>query len=200
MEGMRLRPLLLLVLIASLTSCSRSGDAMAPLLGITQPRSGAISEGQQVKVTGYAFDDSGVASVRVGGKEVLPPDQKGENLVQFGFLVEAQKGGEVELKVEAEDVDGQIRKLTLPLTLDTQKPKLVLDRVEMTEDKLLRIVGKATDDVEVDRVVVKYGNTYSRLPLPKGKEVSFMIQVPAKSATVIAVDAVGQRVEKLAKP
>ncbi|HGY08721.1 MAG TPA: hypothetical protein ENK37_01510, partial [Oceanithermus profundus] len=62
------------------------------------------------------------------------------------------------------------------------------------------IVGKATDDVEVDRVVVKYGKTYSRLPLPRGQEVSFMIQVPAASATVIAVDAVGQRVERVAKP
>jgi len=200
MEGMRWRPLLFLFLVIALASCSRSGDAMAPLLGITQPRSGAISEGQKVTVTGYAFDDSGVASVRVDGKEVLPPDQANKKLVQFGFLVEAQKGGKVELNVEAEDTSGQVRKLTLPLTLDTQKPKLVLERVEMTEDNLLRIVGKATDDVEVDRVVVKYGKTYSRLPLPKGKEVSFMIQVPAKSATVIAVDAVGQRVEKLAKP
>ena len=173
---------------------------MAPLLGITQPRSGAVSEGQKVTVTGYAFDDSGVVSVRADGQEVLPEQETGKNLVHFGFLVEAKKGGKLELKVEAQDTSGQVRKLTLPLTLDTQKPKLTLERVELTEDKLLRVVGKATDDVEVDRVVVKYGKTYSRLPLPKGKEVSFMIQVPAKSATVIAVDAVGQRVEKVAKP
>ncbi|WP_457631348.1 hypothetical protein [Oceanithermus sp.] len=197
---MRARLPALLLLIAVLSACSRGGDAMAPLLGITQPRSGAISEGQKVTVRGYAFDDSGVASVRVDGQEVLPREQAGKKLVQFGFLVEAKKGGQVELKVEAEDTGGQVRQLALPLTLDTQKPRLVLERVEMTEDKLLRIVGKATDDVEVDRVVVKYGKTYSRLPLPKGKEVSFMIQVPAKSATVIAVDAVGQRTEKLAKP
>jgi len=173
---------------------------MAPLLGITQPRSGAISGGQKVSVSGYAFDDSGVVSVRVSGQEVLPQNQKGKNLAKFVFLVEAQKGGKVELKLEAEDANGQIRKLTLPLTIDTRKPVLIIDKVEMTDDNLLRIVGKATDDVEVDRVVVKYGKTYSRLPLPKGKEVNFMIQVPAKSAVIIAVDAVGQRAEKLAKP
>lgn len=191
---------MLMLSILLLAGCSRRGDAMAPLLGITQPRSGAVSEGQKVTVTGYAFDDSGVASVRADGQEVLPRQEAGKKLVHFGFLVEAKKGGKLELKVEAQDTSGQVRKLTLPLTLDTQKPKLTLERVELTEDKLLRIVGKATDDVEVDRVVVKYGKTYSRLPLPKGKEVSFMIQVPAKSATVIAVDAVGQRVEKVAKP
>lgn len=173
---------------------------MAPLLGITQPRSGAVSEGQKVTVEGYAFDDAGVSSVRVGGQEVLPEADRGRKLVQFRFLVEARKGGQVELELEARDTGGQQRKLKLPLTLDTEKPKLVLERVELTEDKLLRIVGKATDDVEVDRVVVKYGKTFSRLPLPRGKEVSFMIQVPASAATVIAVDAVGQRAERVAKP
>ena len=196
-EMRRHLPLLLWFLLAG---CSRGGDAMAPLLGITQPRSGAVSEGQKVTVEGYAFDDSGVDSVRVGGQEVLPQTERGRKLVQFRFLVEAKKGGQVELELEARDTGGQLRKLKLPLTLDTEKPKLVLERVELTEDKLLRIVGKATDDVEVDRVVVKYGKTFSRLPLPRGKEVSFMIQVPATSATVIAVDAVGQRVERVAKP
>ena len=200
MERMRWHPLLIFAISALLTSCSRSGDDTPPFLGITQPRSGAISEGQKVAVAGYAFDDTGVASVRVNGKEVLPSNQAGKKLTQFSFLVEAQRGGKVELEVAAEDVSGQSRKITLPLILDTQKPKLILDRVEVTEDNLLRIVGKATDDVEVDRVVVKYGKTYSRLPLPRGKEVSFMIQVPAKTATVIAVDAVGQREEKVAKP
>ncbi len=195
-----MRKLLPLFLLSVLAGCSRGGDAMAPLLGITQPRSGAVSEGQKVTVEGYAFDDAGVESVRVGGQEVLPEADRGRKLVQFRFLVEARKGGQVELELEARDTGGQLRKLKLPLTLDTEKPKLVLERVELTEDKLLRIVGKATDDVEVDRVVVKYGKTFSRLPLPRGKEVSFMIQVPASSATVIAVDAVGQRVERVAKP
>ncbi len=173
---------------------------MAPLIGITHPRSGAISEGQKVTVEGYAFDDAGVSSVRVGGQEVLPAADKGRRLVQFRFLVEARKGGQVELDLEARDTGGQVRRLKLPLTLDTARPRLVIERVELTEDRLLRIVGKATDDVEVDRVVVKYGNTFSRLPLPRGKEVSFMIQVPASAAKVIAVDAVGQRVERIAKP
>ncbi len=200
MEGMGTRPLLFLLAALLLAGCSRRGDAMAPLLGITQPRSGAVSEGQKVTVAGYAFDDSGVASVRVGNQEVLPPEEVGKKLVQFRFLVQAERGGEVELEVTAQDVTGEVRQVKLPLLLDTEKPKLVLERVELTEDKLLRIVGKATDDVEVDRVVVKYGDTYSRLPLPRGKEVSFLIQVPAQTATVIAVDAVGQRVERVAKP
>jgi len=196
----RMRRVLSVLLLLALAACSRNGDAMAPLLGITQPRSGAVSEGQQVTVEGYAFDDSGVASVRVGGQEVLPAEEAGKKLVQFRFLVQADRGGEVELEVTAEDTTGEARRLSLPLILDTERPKLALERVELTEDNLLLIAGKATDDVEVDRVVVKYGNTYSRLPLPRGKEVSFLIQVPARSATVIAVDAVGQRVERVAKP
>ncbi len=197
-EMRRYLPLFLALFL--LASCSRRGDAMAPLIGITAPRSGAVSEGQKTTVEGYAFDDGGVASVKVDGQEVLAGKEAGKKLVHFRFLVQAKQGGEVKLNIVAADESGARRRLTLPLTLDTAKPKLVLEKVEMTDDKLLRVAGRATDDVEVDRVVVKYGKTFSRLPLPKGKSVSFMIQVPAKSATIIAVDAVGQRTERLAKP
>ena len=61
-------------------------------------------------------------------------------------------------------------------------------------------MGVATDSVAVDRVVVRYGSTSSRLNLPKRKSVNFFVEIPAKSAEIIAVDAAGNRAQVEAKP
>ncbi|MCP6379744.1 hypothetical protein NL466_29040, partial [Klebsiella pneumoniae] len=56
--------------------------------------------------------------------------------------------------------------------------------------------GKVYDDTGVDRVALEYGGRFSPLSLPKGKDVPFFVEVPAKSATVIAVDAAGNRASR----
>lgn len=60
----------------------------------------------------------------------------------------------------------------------------------------IRITGKVYDDTGVDRVALEYGGRFSPLSLPKGKDVPFFVEVPAKSATVIAVDAAGNRASR----
>ena len=157
-----------------------------------------MAKGQEAVVEGYAFDDTGVVSVRAGGTEVLPESERGKKLVFFRFKVKAPRSGEVRLKVSAEDRSGQKRVRELVLTLDQAPPRIEIERVEQKEGRLL-VVGVARDDVEVDRVVVRYGKTYSRLNLPRGPAVRFYVEVPAKKATIIAVDAVGQRTERVAR-
>ena len=193
------RPLVLLFLPLVLASCSGRPDETAPLIGVVSPAGGAVAKGKALVVEGYAFDDTGVVSVRAGETEVLPEGDRGKKLVGFRFRLEAPQAGEVRVNLVARDAAGHERKRELRLVLDQSPPSVKLERVEV-EDGRLRIVGSATDDVEVDRVVVRYGKTYSRLNLPKGKVVRFYVEVPAERATVIAVDAVGRRTEAAARP
>jgi len=195
---MRRHPLFLLLLLA-LSACGSRPDETPPLVGVVRPSGGAVAKGQEAVVEGYAFDDTAVVSVTAGGTEVLPEEERGKKLVRFRFKVQAPRSGEVRIKLRAEDAAGLSRERELALVLDQKPPKVRLERVERVDGRL-RIVGVATDDVEVDRVVVHYGKTYSRLNLPKGKEVRFYVEVPAERATIIAVDAVGQRTEVAARP
>ncbi len=195
---MRLHPLLLLGLPLLLAACGSRPDETPPFVGVVRPSGGAVAKGQEAVVEGYAFDDTGVKSVRAGGTEVLPEAERGKKLVFFRFKVKAPRSGEVRLKITAEDAAGWKRTRSLVLTLDQAPPKIELERVEQKEGRLL-VVGVARDDVEVDRVVVKYGKTYSRLNLPRGPAVRFYVEVPAEKATIIAVDAVGQRTEVVAR-
>ncbi len=193
---MRRAPLLLLLLL--FTACGARPDETPPFIGVISPGGGAIAKGKGVEVTGYAFDDTGVESVTASGTEVLAKGQRGRRLVRFRFRLEAPKAGEVRVPLVARDKAGHRREKTLTLVLDEAPPKVRVERVEAVDDRM-RVVGVATDDVEVDRVVVQYGKTYARLNLPKGKSVRFFVEVPAKSARVIAVDAVGQRGEAAVK-
>jgi len=195
---MRVHPLFLLLLLG-LSACGNRPDETPPLVGVVRPSGGAVAKGQEALVEGYAFDDTAVVSVKAGGTEVLPEAERGKKLVRFRFKVQAPKSGEVTLKIRAEDEGGLSRERELRLVLDQKPPQVRLERVERVDGRL-RIVGVARDDVKVDRVVVHYGKTYSRLNLPKGKEVRFYVEVPAERATVIAVDAVGQRTEVAARP
>ncbi len=205
---MRARPLLLTFLTLALAGCVRPSDAMAPIVGIITPKAGAVTQGQAVTVEGYAFDDNGITSVtarvvvdgRASEHEVLPESERGKRVVHYRFQIQAEQVGNFELQIIATDTTGQTRTLSMPLVLDNRPPRLELERVERVDENRIRIVGTAQDDVEVDRVVVHYGKVFSRLNLPKGKNVSFFVEVPATTATVIAVDAVGNRAELPATP
>ncbi len=209
---MRQASLLFLLL---LTACQRPGDSQPPLIGITQPKRGVLSQ-RSLRVEGYVLDDTGVQSVRSEGKELLAASSRGQKLVRFGFRVQAPQSGKVELKVDATDNQGQTRTVRLPLTLDARPPQIKLERAERvttvlqpartrtkpdgsTEDipavseTTLQISGRVLDDTGVDRVTVQYDNQFNPLSLPKGLDVPFYYEVPSRKATIIAVDAAGNR-------
>ncbi|GIW34562.1 MAG: hypothetical protein KatS3mg072_1895 [Meiothermus sp.] len=209
---MRFVPLLFLLL---LSSCQRPGDTQPPLIGITQPKSGVLSQ-RSLQVQGYALDDVGIQSVKAGGKELLSETNRGQKLVRFSFRVQAPQSGQVEIRVDATDMSGQTRTVRLPMVLDARPPQVVIERAERvvtvvqpaskrtlpdgTEEEIpartessLQISGRVLDDTGVDRVTLQYDRTFSPLSLPKGKEVNFYVEVPVRRVTLIAVDAAGNR-------
>ncbi|MDX2005942.1 MAG: hypothetical protein SFU83_11745 [Meiothermus sp.] len=200
---------------ALLSACQRPGDTQPPLIGITQPKSGVLSQ-KALRVEGYALDDTGVRSVRAMGQELLTAQTRGQKLARFSFKVQAPSSGQFEVKVEATDNQGQARTVRLKLVLDARPPAIRLERAErvFTEvrpaqtrrnadgtteevpaqtEATLQISGKVLDDTGVDRVTVQYDNTFLPLSLPKGQEVSFYVELPVRRATIIAVDSAGNR-------
>ena len=104
------------------------------------------------------------------------------------------RGLGLDLDIAASDQAGNRQELKLPLVLDNQKPALTIEEAALSGGRL-QVRGLASDDVGVDRVVVHYGDTFSRLNLPQGESVPFAVNLPVESLTVIAVDAAGNRIE-----
>ncbi|WP_347242037.1 hypothetical protein [Thermus sp.] len=185
---MRWRPLLLLSL--ALASCARP-DTAPPELGLVEPGGGGLAPGRNLLVEGYAFDPSGVASVRAGGQEVLPPEEKGKKLVRFRFRLRAPASGQVEVRLEAEDLLGNRGEKRVPLVLDASPPRIVVERVE-EEGARVRLYGWVEDNVGVDRVTLQVGGRFTPLSLPKEARVPFFVEAP-RGALLVAVDAAGNR-------
>ncbi|MGQ9735664.1 MAG: hypothetical protein ACUVUP_03640 [Thermaceae bacterium] len=183
-------PFPLLFLVFVLLSCARQ-DAQPPQLALVEPPGGGVAPGKDILVRGYAFDSTGVRSVRVQGQEVLPPGEEGKRLVEFRFRLKAPTSGQVELHLEAEDARNLRRILKVPLTLDAQPPRIVLEKRGM-QDGLLQVSGRIEDNVGVERVVLQEGGRYAALALPKGTSVPFGFKVK-RGAVLIAVDAAGNR-------
>ena len=207
---MRYLPLLFLLL---LSACQRPSDTQPPLIGITQPKSGVMSQ-RSLRVEGYALDDSGIQSIKAGGTELVGAASRGQKLVRFSFRVQTPESGQIDVKVDATDVQGQSRTIHLPLVLDARPPQIRIERsdwvskevepakkitkpdgteveVPAKTESVLQISGQVRDDTSVERVSVQYQGKFVPLSLPKDKEVSFYVEIPVRRATVIAVDAAG---------
>ena len=129
MGGMRWRPLLLLFL---LSACARP-DTLPPEVGLVYPQGGGVAPGRSLLAEGYAFDPSGVVSVRVNGREVLEAPSRGKPLVAFRFRLEAPSSGTAEIVLEAEDGVGNRATRRVAFTLDNDPPRIQLERTERLE-------------------------------------------------------------------
>lgn len=108
-------------------------DYVSPLIKIDQPFEGdEIHENGVVRVKGYSFDKSGLAEVRIIGKEknILPVTKKG---FPFDELVEPD--GE-NLVVEAEDKAGNVN--SVRISLSKREKDILIDPVIETSDLLIR--------------------------------------------------------------
>ncbi|WP_019551296.1 hypothetical protein [Thermus scotoductus] len=183
----------LVFLLVFLTACARP-DTEPPQVGLVTPLGGGVAPGRSLVAEGYAFDPSGVVSVRANGQEVLSSGEVGKRLAQFRFRLQAPASGKVELLLEAEDARGNRGEKRVPLVLDAAPPRIVVERVER-EGSLYRVYGRVEDNVQVDRVVVRVGGRFNPLSLPKEATVAFSAEVPA-GAVLLAVDAAGNRTSR----
>lgn len=156
-EQVRRRIPLVIFLGAALSGCAGRGDALAPVVTITEPRSGTVRPGGDLQVVGYAMDDTGVRSLRVDGTEILDaPGYEGERdkkLVNFGFRPRQVREGLWRSEIVVTDGSGQRTALTFPLEIDGTPPTVTLTGVEQLGEGRTRVSGVATDNDLVSEVV-----------------------------------------------
>lgn len=154
-----------------LVGCARP-DTLPPEVGLVYPQGGGVAPGRSLLAEGYAFDPSGVVSVRVNGREVLEAPSRGKPLVAFRFRLEAPSSGTAEIVLEAEDGVGNRATRRVAFTLDNDPPRIQLERVVLLEK-----------------------GRYLPLSLPKGTSVPFAV-VASPGSVLIAVDAAENRASR----
>ena len=169
-------------------------DSMAPLIAITEPRSGTTRSIEDLRISGYAMDDAGVASIRVDGEDLLADNlyvrERGKRLVQFAFTKPNLADGELTLVLEVTDVNGRTTSETYVLTLDATPPTVELSRVESSGGGRLLVEGVARDNIRLSSIRI------NNVPLAftPGQEFAFSVLVAAtEGGEVVVEDSAGNR-------
>jgi hypothetical protein len=174
------------------SGCVTRSDAMAPMVSIREPRSGAVSTTTNLRIVGYAMDDDGIAAVRVDGVDLLATPayagERGKRLVEFFFTIRDLTDGDVTYLIEAEDVHGRVAVLPYRLRLDSTPPALDLHAVTSLGGGRLRVEGVARDNTLVTSVRI------NDVPLQftPAPEFSFRVDVAdVDGGEVVVEDAAG---------
>jgi len=183
---------LLLALAGTLSACVERGDAMPPTVAIREPRSGTTSTTENLRIVGYAFDDAGIAAVRVDGVDLLATpayaSERGKRLVEFFFTIRDLTDGDVTVLIEAEDTQGRVTVMPYRLRLDSTPPTLELTAVTSLGGGRLRVEGIARDNTLVISVLIN-GIPLAFTPAP---EYAFRVDVAdIADGEVVVEDAAG---------
>lgn len=165
---------------------------MAPVIAITEPRSGTTRSSDNLRISGYAMDDSGVASIRVDGAEILSDaryaSERGKRLVQFAFTKPNLTDGELTLLLEVTDVTGRTTLERYVLTLDATPPTVELTKVESIGSGKLRVEGVARDNMRLSSIRIN-GVPLAFTPTA---EYAFSVDVDAvEGGQVVVEDSAG---------
>ncbi|MDA0699729.1 MAG: hypothetical protein O3A02_00765 [bacterium] len=186
--------LLAVAAIATLLgACIQRGDAMPPSVAIREPRSGATSTTENLRIVGYAFDDEGIAAIRVDGVDLLAApsyaSERGKRLVEFFFTIRDLTDGDVTVLIEAEDTRGRVTVMPYRLRLDSTPPTLELTSVTALGGGRLRVEGIARDNTLLTSVLIN-GVPLAFTPAP---EHAFRVDVSddGNGGEIVVVDAAG---------
>ncbi|HEX7005173.1 MAG TPA: hypothetical protein VF168_13390 [Trueperaceae bacterium] len=187
---------LTLPLLAMLAGCMSRPDSLAPMIAITEPKSGATSSTEVLRIYGYALDDEGIAAIRVNGTDLMQFEEnagaRGKSLIQFAFQGRPEREGEAEFLIEVEDTSGRVTVLPYVLTVDTTPPSLELE-AEALGGGRYRVRGVARDNTEVSSIRLG-GQPLQFAPAP---EYSFEFSnVALAEPTIVVVDSAGNRIER----
>lgn len=165
---------------------------MAPIIAITEPRSGTTRNSENLRISGYALDDSGIASIRVDGVDLLENEfyapERGKGLVQFAFTKPNLADGELTLVLDATDVAGRTTTLKYVLTLDATPPTVELSRVESAAGGRVLVEGVARDNMRLSSIRIN-GVPLAFTP---GSEFAFSVLVESvPGGEVVVEDSAG---------
>jgi len=165
---------------------------MAPIIAITEPRSGTTRNSDDLRISGYAMDDSGIASIRIDGADLLTnplyASERGKRLVQFAFTKPNLTDGELTLALEVTDVNGRSTQERYLLTLDATPPTVELSSVQSVGSGKLRVEGVARDNVRLSSIRIN-GVPLAFTPAP---EYAFSVDVDAvEGGQVVVEDSAG---------
>jgi hypothetical protein len=145
-------------MLLPLAGCMGRGDALAPVVTITEPQGGAVRAESEVQIVGYAMDDVGVQSIRVDDTELLDAPvfaaERGKKLINFGFRPRRVREGVWRSEIVVSDVDGRTTRLTFPLEIDGTPPTVEISSVEGLEGDRRRVSGVARDNDLIGNIVV----------------------------------------------
>jgi hypothetical protein len=146
---------LLLLLALLLAGCMSRPDSLAPIISITEPKSGATRSSEVLDIYGYALDDRGVRAIRVNGTDLLQFDDnraaRDKALIQFAFRGSPDREGDVEFLIEVEDSSGRVTVLPYTLRIDTTPPTLELESEALGNGRY-RVRGVARDNTSVSAI------------------------------------------------
>lgn len=183
---------LLLVFASMLTGCMNRGDSLAPVITITEPRSGTVRTGDELRIIGYALDDEGVASISVDGAELLADEafegERGKRLINFGFRPQALGEGSWRSLITVTDVTGRSSTLSFPLEIDSTPPTVEVSSVEGLGGDRSRVSGVVRDNDTVGEIIVN-GVALSFTPTP---EVTFTQDIEGP-LEILVFDQAGNR-------
>lgn len=144
------------VVLVTSAGCVQRGDSLPPMLSIREPRSGATSTSENLRIAGYAMDDDGIMAIRVDGVDLLATPayagERGKRLVEFFFTIRDLRDGDVTVTIEAEDSTGRVTVLPYTLRLDGTPPSLELTSVTSLGGGRLRVEGVVRDNTAVTSV------------------------------------------------
>ncbi|HKI59327.1 MAG TPA: hypothetical protein VKA00_08940 [Trueperaceae bacterium] len=185
------------LLVSLLAGCMGRGDSTAPIVAITEPKSGTTRPAENLTITGYAMDDTGVATIDINGTDVLKnaayKGEKGKRLVRFRFAVGGLQDGEVTTHIKVVDVTGRASSLDYQLTIDNTAPTVALSKVAALGGGQVHVEGEAKDNNRVASITVN-GQPLAFTP---GADVPFSVDVPAKSGGAVVVeDSAGNKTSK----
>src|SRR5690606_35272363 len=150
-----------------------------------------------LRISGFAMDDSGDASIGVDGSDLvqdpLYASERGKGLVNFGFTEPSVADGQVKLVLEVTDVNGRAATERYVLALDASRPAAELTTVESAGSGRLRVEGVARDNVALSSVRI------NDVPLAfsPGSEFSFSVVVNAvENGAIVVEDSAGNRVSQ----
>lgn len=187
--------LLFVILASLLTACFGRKDSALPQITITEPRSGAISSSSNLRIRGFASDDSGIAQIIVDGSDLLASpvyeSERGKRLIEFAFSKPDLQDGELTIALAVVDTSGKRIEHDYTIILDATPPTVELTNVTNTSSTQVRVEGIAKDNIGLSSIRI------NGVPLafPSGaSEFQFSVLVErVENGEVIVEDGAGNR-------